>query len=131
MIILIGSIIALTFLFWIFGQLSKIKVCPICAGVVITWIALLVLMLSGKAIDRTSLAILMGMSVGALATKYEINLIWKSAVVLLGLPLVWFLINNMIGYSVGFLIGIVILTLFFKINQKKGSKQYDRFKDCC
>lgn len=108
------------------------KICLICAAVVITWVTLLILMWLGYAIDKTLIAILMGMSVGAIATKYAPNMMTKSLVVILGLPLVWLTVNNQLGYAILVLIIILLgLLLIAKINSKKGAQQVDRFKDCC
>ena len=109
------------------------KICLICAAVVITWVTLLILMWAGHSIDKTLLAILMGMSVSAIATKYGQNLIWKTGIVVLGLPLTWSLINNKFIYAGVLFAAIVLLTLIFsiKLNSKKGVQQADIFKDCC
>jgi len=108
------------------------KICIICAAVVLTWVTLLVLMWLGYAVDKTLIAILMGMSVGAIATKYASNMTTKSLIVVLGLLLVWLTLNNQLGYAALVLIAI-LLSLFItaKINSKKGAQQVDRFKDCC
>ena len=109
------------------------KICLICAAVVISWSVMLGLMWSGYAVDRTLLAILMGMSVGAVATKYNFGLVWKSATVVLGLAGVWYLINDNPVYGLLALGALVLLTILFKfkLNDKKEVPQSDRFKDCC
>lgn len=108
------------------------KICLICAAVVITWVTLLILMWAGFAIDKTLLAILMGMSVGAIATKYGQNLIWKTLIVIFGLPIVWYVVNERLIYAI-ILLGVILFSLLFsiKLNSKKGVQQADKFKDCC
>ena len=108
------------------------KICPICAAVVITWAGMLVWMWSGHEVDKILLATLMGMSVGAIATKYGQNKIWKSAMVILAVPLVWFALKDQPGTAAVFLGLIILPSLYFnsKLNMK-GDQQSDRFKDCC
>jgi len=108
------------------------KICLICAAVVMTWMALLVLLALGYNVDRTLLAALMGMSIGAIATKYVEGLFWKTYLVVLGLPMVWFMANGNFKYGLMFL-AIILLRFIFtvKLNPKKGAPQPDRFKDCC
>src|SRR3989344_5586521 len=84
------------------------KICPICAAVVIGWVAMLVWMWSGHAVDKILLAILMGMSAGAIATKYGHNVVWKSLMVFLAFPGVWFAAKDQPGPVLVFL-GLVIL----------------------
>lgn len=108
------------------------KICIICAAVVISWVTMLVLMWSGFAVDKTILATLMGMSVGAIATKYAEGLVWKALIVLLGLPMVWYTVNDKFAYAVILFAAILLSFLFnIRLNSKKGLEPADRFKDCC
>lgn len=109
------------------------KICPICAVVVITWSAMLVWMWTGHNIDKTLLAILMGMSAGAIATKYGHNIVWKSLMVILSVPAVWYVTKDEPGTAAIFLGLIILPSIYFnsKLNTKKGVQQADRFKDCC
>ena len=108
------------------------KICLICAAVVLAWLSMLILMWFGFAVDKILLATLMGMSVGAVATKYAPGFGWKTLTVILGLLLVWSALNEKFVYAAAAL-GLILLTLLFsvKLNNKKGAQQPDRFKDCC
>ena len=108
------------------------KICPICLAVVIAWATALILKWAGFKIDNLILGILMGASVGAAATKYGQNMVWKICFVLLGMPAIWFLINNQFIPAIILFVLLALLTIYFnsKLN-KKGEPQADKFKDCC
>lgn len=110
------------------------KICPICALVVIAWLCLLIWMWTGHFVDKVLLAILMGMSAGAIATKHGRNMVWKSIMVLLSIPAIWYLIHDQLGTATIF-IGLIILpsSIYFNftLSNKKGVQQADRFKGCC
>ena len=112
---------------------KRFLTCPICAAVVLAWSVLLILMLLGQEIDRALMVILMSMSLGALAEKFsmKLGLAWKSGMVVLGLPMLWFLFNDRIANASWFLFLLIILTLFKAYKSKKGTMRTDRFKDCC
>lgn len=135
MLVPIISIIGLTLVFWILWKVKLFKFCPICAAVVLTWAGLVVWMLLGRNVDQIVLATLVGMSIGATATKYDLNLIWKTGIVIFGLLAVWHLLNGNTSYSAVFLGAIILLTVASIIikpskNKAKGSEK-DKFEDCC
>src|SRR3989344_8480013 len=73
------------------------KICPICALVVIVWVAgLFGIYLDAVWADPLIVAMLMGGSVGALAEKYGSRLgpVWKAVFVILGFIAVYFLVNK-------------------------------------
>lgn len=109
------------------------NICPICAAVVIAWLTGLVLMWLGFGVDKILVGILIGMSVGALATKYDWGRAWKAGMVILGGSAAWSLLNNKLVYAVILLVTLALLAALFKfkLNPKKGAQQSDRFKDCC
>jgi hypothetical protein len=109
------------------------NICPICAVVVITWTGLLVWRFTGHNIDTILLATLMGMSAGAVATKYGQNKIWKTLMVVLAVPAVLFVTRDQLGTGLIFLGLIILPSLYFnsRLNLKKGEPPSDRFKDCC
>ncbi len=110
----------------------KLKnICIICAAVVITWLALLVMMWMGFNIDKIILATLMGMSVGAIATKYAHNMFQKIGITVFGFLTVWQLMNNQVDFALVFLAASILINLPFIIKPKKGDAAPDRFKDCC
>lgn len=104
------------------------KFCPICAAVVVTWIALFVLLRLGFNVDTTLLAILMGMSVGAIAAKYAAGMAQKTGMVILGGGGALALINNKIGPGL-LLIAATLALIGYK--RQKNLPKPDRFEDCC
>lgn len=135
MLLIIAIIIGLTLAVMLFTKITGFEVCPICAAVVLTWAGMLGLMLLGYNLDKTILTILISMSVGATATRYKLGLPWKIGIVVLGLPLVYYIINGNLVYSAILATAIILMTLFFGFRIKpKGENQHskeDRFKDCC
>ncbi|MBX4187056.1 MAG: hypothetical protein KW802_02225 [Candidatus Doudnabacteria bacterium] len=109
------------------------RICPICAVVVLTWSTMLVWMWTGHGVDKIFLATLMGMSAGAIATKYAQSLALKSGTILLAAPAIWFLLKNRAAIGVLLVAGMVLLYLFFnsKIKGKGEPQNVDKFKDCC
>lgn len=109
------------------------KICPICAAVVLTWSGMLVWMWTGHNVDKSLLAIFMGMSAGAIATKYGQNIIWKSLMVIFSAPLIWYTLKGQPWTAAVFLVLVILPALLFnsKLNGKKGEPQSDKFKDCC
>jgi hypothetical protein len=113
--------------------MSLKKICPICAVVVTTWVAMLIWIWTGHSADRTLLAILMGMSAGAIATKYGQNMVWKTLMLILSVPAIWYVTKDQPGTAAIFLVLIILPSIYFntKLNTKKGLQQTDKFKDCC
>lgn len=109
------------------------RICPICATVVIAWSGMLVWMWTGHVVDKVLLALLMGMSAGAIATKYGQNMIWKSLMVILAVPAIWLVAKDRPAIAAIFIVLIILPSVYFnsKLNAKKGALQADRFKDCC
>lgn len=74
MIIAIISILSLTSIVWVLNKILLIKICPICAGVSLTWLWMLLGMGYGLlSIEKYQLitAILMGGSVVGITNKIE------------------------------------------------------------
>lgn len=74
MIIATLSILALTLLVWLFNKIFILKICPICAGVTLTWLW----MLFGMWLGFLSVfgyefitAVLMGASIGGIITELK------------------------------------------------------------
>ena len=98
-ITVVFSILALAFAVWLFGKLFSFIVCPICAGVSLTWIGILVGILLGglpTAEFQLPMAILMGGSVVGIAYKLEdklrngrSQLLWKSLFISIGFAFVY------------------------------------------
>ena len=135
MIYFLLPIFVLTLIFWVLYRAKLSIICPICAGTLLTWAGGLVALYSGAAwADPLIIGILMGASLGALADKYgsRFGLFWKSAVVLLGLPATYFLVQKFLWPGVGLVLLIVLLTWFFGRGTKpEPEPKKDLFKDCC
>ena len=69
--IAISSIFGITLLVWLGNRMLPFWVCPICAGVLGTWIGLIIAHLSGYPIDLTVPALLMGGSVVGIVYQFE------------------------------------------------------------
>lgn len=129
------SIALVTLVFWGLYKAHILSVCPICAGVVITWVVGVAALYSGAVwANPLGIAILMGASVGALADKYgnKYGLFWKSAVVLLGVPAIYLLVQKSLWQSLALLAVIAVVTVYTKLKSKPlVSQKKDLFKDCC
>jgi len=135
MIYYLITIAVLTFIFWSLHKARIIPVCPICAGVVITWVGGAVgLYYEVTWANSLIIAILMGVSLGALADKYgsRLGLLWKSAMVLLGLPAIYFIVQKLSWQGAILVAMLVIITIFsHKQSAPAMRKEKDLFKDCC
>lgn len=67
----ISSILAITVLSRFVGRILQFNVCPICAGVFLTWVGQVALHFLGYQIDLTMPALLMGGSVVGIAYQIE------------------------------------------------------------
>lgn len=136
MIYYIVTIIILTLIFVGIYRSHLVKVCPICAGVVITWlIGIFGIYTHASWANPLIIAILMGASLGALADKYgsRFGIIWKSGVVILGLPAIYLLVQNRFWTGLVFLAAIFALTLVLSkpSSSNKSDQNHDLFKNCC
>lgn len=146
MIITIVSIIILTSLVWLVTKTTPIKVCPICAGVSLTWLWIFL----GAFFEKLSIAngqvivaILAGGTVVGIMSKLEDKietkfiLLWKTIFVLLGFSAVYSLITGqwvLVGISV---VAVILTTYVFKIKQvaehavRSGEELKEKMKSCC
>ncbi len=69
------SILAITGLTWLLNRILPFKICPICAGVSLTWLWMLAAKFLGYEIDLLILAMLMGGSVVGIAYQIEKKLL--------------------------------------------------------
>lgn len=129
------SIAVLTLIFWGLHKARIIPICPICSGVVITWVGGIIAFYYGASwANPMIIAILMGASMGALADKYgnRFGLLWKTVVVLLGLPAIYLLMQKSLWQGLGL---VILLILISVISNKKDASvlhnKKDLFKDCC
>lgn len=87
-------------------------------------------------LNNLFLAILIGISLGASTEKFgkRFGLGWKVAMVLLGAPAVYYVVQNKLEYAIYLLLAMlfitVLLTLQFSSKSSKGAYK-DTFKDCC
>ena len=70
-IIAVASILAIALAVWLANQVLPFSVCPICAGVFLTWVGLLGAHFAGYQVTLTVPAILMGGSVVGIAYQLE------------------------------------------------------------
>lgn len=113
----------------------RYKICPICALVVITWVAgLFGIYFAASWANPLIVAMLMGASVGALAEKYGSRLgpALKAVFVILGFIAVYYLVNKSFWPGAGLAV-LTLAVLMWKIKKSKpASAGYsDKFKDCC
>ncbi len=112
-------------------------VCPICAGVSIAWFAGIVGIYTQQVwADPLIVAILLGASLGALADKFgtRFGLVWKTLMVLLGLPAVYYFVQGKLWYGLGLMVMLTIITLVIgktRGNPKSLGHNKDLFKECC
>ena len=148
MITAIISILIITSIVWLVKNKLKFEICPICIGVTLTWLWILIAMNLGKLsiIDyQLPTAFLMGGTVVGLMSKLEqfikikFILFWKTLFVALGFMAAY---NLLFGSWMIFVIGIVLavtITLVLKThitleeNQKtKQAKELEeKMKKCC
>lgn len=150
-IIFVATILILTTTVWFVGKISTVKVCPICAGVSLTWLISLSGMYVGVlSIDdfRLPTAILMGGSVVGIAYKLEDNLrknrsqlLWKTFFISFGIAFMYGLVlfNPTIVIISG-LLSLTVTTLFIErggvvTGKSDNSKTVDelvkKMEKCC
>lgn len=148
MTITITSIIILTFTVWILGKIFSIKMCPICGGVLLTWLWMLLGIYLGELLItdyQLPIAILAGGTIVGLMLKLETSikmnfvLLWKTIFVISGFTAIYGLISfDWVIFSVSIFFAI-IFTLVFK-TQKLEEQKYKRdnseeleekLKNCC
>ena len=106
------GITILFFLFLIMRNLSK-KICAICLAVSLSWIILLTFYFWGYFLDKTIIAILMGMSVlGLFYMFYEELSVFKLPFIL---TLIFIIYSVLESFSINSLYLLIILWIFFFI----------------
>ncbi|MEK7539093.1 MAG: hypothetical protein AAB595_00410 [Patescibacteria group bacterium] len=139
MIIAILSILILTSISWVLGKISPIKICPICAGVFLTWLGMFFGMFLGKlsVVDyQLPTAILAGGTVVGLMSKLEqfikikFVLFWKTVFVISGFAAVYGLVASQWVMFFASVTIVFTITLIFKMGQLgRDSRESDRIKD--
>jgi hypothetical protein len=135
MIYFLTSILGLTLIFAFLHRARIVTVCPICAGVVITWfVGVIGLYINQTWADPLLIAILLGASLGALADKYgsKFGLVWKTLMVLLGLPAVYYIVQRKLWLGLGLVVALIVLTWLSRRNNASANPhRKDLFKECC
>lgn len=100
-ILTLVSIVVISVIVWFVGKASPLKVCALCGGVFLTWVALLTLRYAGYAIEPVIPALLMGGSSVGIAFQLEKSLpkgrnalAWKIFFVLAGFTAAYFLLQS-------------------------------------
>ena len=148
MITAITSILILTSAISLVKNKLKFEICPICAGVTLTWLWMLTGIILGKlsTIDyQLPTALLMGGTVIGLMSKLEplikqkFVLIWKTIFVVSGFIAAYNLIfNNWVIFSISVALAVTSILLLkthttSKENQKsQQTKEFEeKMKNCC
>lgn len=139
MVYLLISILVFTGILLLANRLAKrVLVCPICGATVITWAGAILggLYLNWFPINPLFIAILVGISLGASIEKFgsRFGLPWKVAMVLLGAPAIFFLLQKQLLYALYLLLALVLATALasLKFSRKPAKGAYKEvIKDCC
>ncbi len=151
-LIVFASIYVFTGIVWLAKKYTPIDVCPICAGVMLTWLILLIGITTGLLpTEKYQLitSILMGGSVVGLAYKLEEKikadkslLLWKILFIPIGFALTYSLVLFQLIQSFILLLILGIITIsFLKLDgikveskseeNKKVEELKDKMKNCC
>ena len=131
------SIIVLTVIFWLVNKARpKTVFCPICVATVVVWLSLLLGMYFNIfSVNVQFLAILMAISLGAGIERFgrKYGLWWKTLMVALGTPAVYFLASEKLLISIYFLLAVVFLTAIFNLTftKKHPGRQEPTIPGCC
>ncbi len=153
MITAIILVAVITMLVAILNKSLPFKICPICAGVSGSWLILT----AGVVLGRWSgdyklpIAMLMGATVAGIAFQGEARFdwakkgihMWKAPVIILGLPIAYWLFKNMSPWTlaVEILFLAVLVYYFFVRSSRSDSVEHagdrhvgeleKKMKDCC
>ena len=124
------SILGITAVTRSFNRVSSFKICPICAGVSVTWAWMLAVWFlgyggTGQIADPLLIAILMGGSIVGIAYKADKfvpekwDLIWKTSFIPVGFIAQYMLLTRQMGYFAAFLALLLLIAWFFIWNKKE------------
>ena len=139
------SILAITGLAWLASKVLPFAVCPICVGVVGTWLWMLAARLAGFTFDPLMLAILLGGSVVGVAYQLEKHLpegrsplLWKTLFVPAGLVAAYGLaLPHWSVLAITIAVLVLLTAVFFmpRRHSEKNSAAVERLeramKKCC
>ena len=129
----LAGITILFFLFLIMRNLSK-KICAICLAVSLSWIILLTFYFWGYFLDKTIIAILMGMSVlGLFYMFYEELSVFKLPFILTLISLIFFILEEINLNAIYFLLSLWIFFFIVYIFRKNPLLKYgiNKLIECC
>ena len=132
LLIVIVSIAALTLVLYLFNKILPFRVCPICAGVSLTWFLISIGIYKGilPAADWIMLlTMLMGGTVVGIAYQAEKTFRWakennvlsKTLIILVGLPLAYLAIENLALGTILIEAVLMIILIYFFFIKKRGS----------
>ncbi len=134
------SILVLSGIAFLLNKFLRFKICPICAGVFLTWLGLLILKFLNYSFDFLILALLMGGSVVGIVYKLGENIksdknlfLWK----LIAIPLGFLGFYNLIYFRLLWFIlaAFFVVILFFILknnyNNQKVEEIEKKLKNCC
>jgi hypothetical protein len=146
-VITVASILGITALVWLANKVLPFKVCPICAGVFLTWLWLLGAYFFGYEINLAVPALLMGGTVVGIAHQQEKRfrnisaerlLLWKALFIPAGFVAAYSVLS---GEWTALLFAAVFLALvsfwFYGSGEKSAPRKETaeeiekRMKDCC
>lgn len=145
MTIVIVSILVITVVIRLADRVLGWKICPICAGVSLTWIGMLIAREFGYSIDPSILAMLIGGSVVGIAYQMEKKLpanrsplLWKSLFITSGFVISYGLVYAGWAVVIGALVWTLLLTYaFFRrfrssaASSKKVEELKKKMEQCC
>ncbi|MDO8514012.1 MAG: hypothetical protein Q7S50_00540 [bacterium] len=145
--ITVVSILAVTVLVWLANRILPFKVCPVCAGVFLTWVWLLGAYFLGYQIALVVPALLMGGSVVGIVYQVEKKLrnvsagaflLWKAFFIPAGFVAAYAVLEQLwtgLFLAVAFL--VAISAWFLSSNSRPDSRKETaeeiekKMKDCC
>src|SRR3990172_11512216 len=139
MIIAIVSILIITFSVWFVNKKLPFKICPICAGVALTWLWFLIGMFAGNlpvSSYQLPMAILMGGTVVGLMSKLEkfikpnCVLLWKTVFVVSGFSAFYGLImGEWTFFALGAVLAVVVTLIFKKHSAEPAGEKTEQLKE--
>lgn len=141
------SILALSGVVWLANQVSPFTVCPVCAGVFLTWVGLVIAYFVGYQIALVIPALLMGGSVVGITSQLEkkfrgssagVLLLWKVFFIPAGFVAAYTILEQLwiaflFATTFLFLISFPLLSSGSQADQRKGeaSDIEEKMEDCC
>lgn len=141
------SILIITLVAWFANQVLPFVICPICAGVFLTWVGLVGAHFVGYGIDLVIPALLMGGSVVGIAYQLEKKshnlsagalLLWKVFFMPAGFVVAYGVLNQWWAVSGIAMTALVLVSFLFlsagrtaRMHQATTNEVEKRLKDCC